>query len=220
MKVKYATQVLSHTVAAAICTYVSLGSLPSSAMGTAELLSRFDFIFDCLNSSRLHTTKKHRCAINEKTSHIDYLKDSIKFIRNLKVFDENKNVIGRIKCLHGWLVILNAIILIWEKLKTEYQFKILLTRRLNTDPLEIFFGTIRQQGEIVIVLLLCYFPRHLGSSFSVPSSLHHRETAQVILTSCLLSTQRLPRKRKRQQHWLVQLHSLKPWEWVQLTTGS
>ena len=115
-------------------------------MGTAELLSRFDSIFYCLNSSTLHTTKKHRCAINEKTSHIDYLKDSIKFIRNLKVFDENKNITGRIKCLHGWLVTLNAIILIWEKLKTEYQFKFLLTRRLNTDPLENFFGTIRQQG--------------------------------------------------------------------------
>ena len=108
MRVKYATQVLSHTVAAAICTYVSLGSLPSSAMGTAELLSRFDSIFYCLNSSTLHTTKKHRCAINEKTSHIDYLKDSIKFIRNLKVFDENKNITGRIKCLHGWLVTLNV----------------------------------------------------------------------------------------------------------------
>ena len=115
-------------------------------MGTAELLSRFDSIFDCLNSSTLHTTKKHRSAINEKTSHIDYLKDSITFIRNLKVFDENKNITDRIKCLHGWLVTLNAIILFWEKLKTEYQFKFLLTRRLNTDPLENFFGTIRQQG--------------------------------------------------------------------------
>ena len=69
MRVKYATQVLSHTVAAAICTV------------------QFDSIFYCLNSSTLHTTKKHKCAINEKTSHIDYLKDSIKFIRNLKVFD-------------------------------------------------------------------------------------------------------------------------------------
>ncbi len=39
MKVKYATQVFSHTVAAAISTYVSMGGLLSSASGTAELLS-------------------------------------------------------------------------------------------------------------------------------------------------------------------------------------
>ena len=71
--------------------------------------------FDCLNSSTLHATKKYRRAISEKTLHIDYLKDSIKFIRNLKVFDKNQNVTGRIKCLQGWLVTLNAIILIWAK---------------------------------------------------------------------------------------------------------
>ena len=146
MRVKYATQVLSHTVAAAICTYVSVGGLPSSAMGTAELLSRFDSIFDCFNSSTLHTTKKLRCAVNEKTSHIEYLKESITFIKNLKVFQGDKDVTGRIKCLHGWLVTINALILIWSKLKSNHQFKFLFTRRLNTDPLENFFGTIRQQG--------------------------------------------------------------------------
>ena len=38
MKVKYAIQALSHTVSAAIETYVSLGRLPSSAPATAELI--------------------------------------------------------------------------------------------------------------------------------------------------------------------------------------
>ena len=42
MKVKYATQVISHTVAAPLCTYASVGVLSSSAMGTAEFLSKFD----------------------------------------------------------------------------------------------------------------------------------------------------------------------------------
>ena len=170
MRVKYATQVFSHTVAAAICTYVSVGCLPPSAMGTAELLFRFDSIFDCLNSSTLHATKKYRCAISEKTLHIDYLKDSIKFIRNLKVFDKNQNVTGRIKYLQGWLVTLNAIILIWAKLKTEHQFKFLFTRRLNTDALENCFGKLGSRGAIVITLLLFYLPWHFGSSFSAPSS--------------------------------------------------
>ena len=39
MKVKYASQVLSHTVAAGLCSYVSMGNLPASALGTAEFLS-------------------------------------------------------------------------------------------------------------------------------------------------------------------------------------
>ena len=60
----------------------------------------------------------------------------------MKVLD----VTGRIKCLNGLLVSLNAILLIWEDLKQNHNFKFLFTRRLNTDPLETFFGTIRQQG--------------------------------------------------------------------------
>ena len=109
MKVKYATQVLSYTVAVGICTYVSMGGLPFSAMGTSEFVSKFDSIFDCVNSSMLQTSKKLRCAINEKSFHIEFLKESINFIKKLKVFQGNKDVTGRVKCLHGWLVTLKAI---------------------------------------------------------------------------------------------------------------
>ena len=60
MKVKYATQTLSHTVSAAIETYVSLGRLPSSACGTAELVSKLDKTFDCLNSSSISVMMRLR----------------------------------------------------------------------------------------------------------------------------------------------------------------
>ena len=36
--------------------------------------------------------------------------------------------------------------MIWDQLKTNHDFKFLFTRKLNTDPLENLFGTIRQQG--------------------------------------------------------------------------
>ena len=56
-------------------------------------------------------------------------------------------VTGQIKCLQGWLVAqLNAILQIWEHLKTMHDFKFLLTRRLNSDPIENLFRAIRQQG--------------------------------------------------------------------------
>ena len=50
MKVRYAMQILSHTVAASLCTYVSVGGLSPAAMGTAEFLSKFDSLFDCSTS--------------------------------------------------------------------------------------------------------------------------------------------------------------------------
>lgn len=52
----------------------------------------------------------------------------------------------RTKCLKGKLVTLNAILQIWDHIKTEHHFKFLLIRRSNTDLLENFFGAIRQQG--------------------------------------------------------------------------
>ena len=146
MKVKYATQVFSHTVAAGICTYSSVGSLTPSALGTAELLSRFDSLFDCVNSSTLQSPKKLRSAISEKSSHIAFLEKSIKQIKDIKVLNGNKDVTTQIKSMKGWLVTLNAIISIWNKLKTLHNFQFLFTRRLNTDPLENFFSSIRQQS--------------------------------------------------------------------------
>ena len=73
------------------------------------------------------------------------MKEAISFIKELKVFNGAAEVTGRIKCLKGWLITLNAILFIWEHLKTNHDFKFLSTC-LNTDPLENFFGTTRQQG--------------------------------------------------------------------------
>lgn len=146
MKVKYATQVLSHTVAASLCTYVSIGGLASSAMGTAELLFKFDSLFDCVNVSKINSPKVLKCAMTTTSSHQKYMEEAFAFIKELKVFQGNEEVTGRIKCLRGWLVTIKAILSIWDQLHQNHAFKFLLTRRLNTDPIENFFGSIRQQG--------------------------------------------------------------------------
>ncbi len=36
---------------------------------------------------------------------------------------------------------------LWSELRSAHSFKFLLTRHLNQDPLENFFGTVRQQGS-------------------------------------------------------------------------
>ncbi len=71
IKVKLATQVISHTVAASLCTYVSVGALPSSAMGTA---------------------KKLKCALHDQSAHLEFMKKTIVFILGLNVFDRNAEV--------------------------------------------------------------------------------------------------------------------------------
>ena len=114
MRVKLATQVLSHTVAASLCMYASLGGLPSTVMGTGEFVLKFDSVFDCVNCSILHSTKKLKCPLNDISPNKEFMKEAINFIKGLKVFNGNEDVTSRIKCLKGWAVTLSAILAIWD----------------------------------------------------------------------------------------------------------
>ena len=67
-----------------------------------------------------------------------FLNEAIAFILSLEICDRPSIVTLRIKCLHGWLVTLNAILQIWEHVSTHHKFKF--------DPNEDFFGAVRQQG--------------------------------------------------------------------------
>jgi len=53
MKVKYAAQVFNSSVAAGISVHCQHKSLPTEAMGTAELCIKINNLFDALNSSNL-----------------------------------------------------------------------------------------------------------------------------------------------------------------------
>ena len=141
MKVKYATQILSHTVSATILMYVSLNALPATAAGTAELISNFDKIFDCLNSSLLNSPKCHRRAISENSIHHEFLTDMLKFIQCIKVVKRTtqEDVTNKLKCLKGLCLTINSVLSLWSVLKEEESLDFLLTRRLNQDPLENFF---------------------------------------------------------------------------------
>ena len=100
MRVKLATQVLSYTAAASLCMYASLGGLPSTAMGTAEFVLKFDSVFDCVNCSTLHSTKKLKCPLNDISPNKEFMKEAINFIKGLKVFNGNEDVTSRIKYLN------------------------------------------------------------------------------------------------------------------------
>lgn len=149
MKVKLATQVLSHTVASTMNMYIALGALPPSAVGTAEFISNFNNIFDCLKSSTLNSPKMYKKPISKDSPHHQFLADMLTFVVSIKVVDKEseEDVTNKLRCLKGLTMTLNALRLLWEHLSTDYSFKFLLTRRLNQDALENFFGLIRQQGR-------------------------------------------------------------------------
>ena len=136
-----------HTVSAAVSTYLSLGQLPSSACGTAELISKLDKTFDCLNSPSIKSPKVYRRAITSDSPHLKFLQEMLKLIPKIKVIhkETKKDATATLKCLNALQVTIDAIMELWDNL-TGGSLSYLCTRRLNQDPLENFFGSIRQQG--------------------------------------------------------------------------
>lgn len=48
-------------------------------------------------------------------------------------------------CIKNWIITLTSFKYLWLQLK-KYNFKYLLPRQINQDPLECFFGSIRSHG--------------------------------------------------------------------------
>ena len=145
MKVKFATAVLSRTVAAGLETHAKI--IDAKASDTAEFVSKFNDIFDAVNSSQIRCLPKMRSALSDDSGHLPFLDKSIQWIANLKVLSSaNKVMTATIKCVSGWQLSLSAIVKMWPVLRDEHNFQFLFTRRLNQDPLENLFSVIRQKG--------------------------------------------------------------------------
>ena len=84
MRVKLATQVLSHSVAAGINTLCNLGFLSTDASATAEFIETFDQLFDTFNSGTLTSNHKYRKAISSQSGHIPFLMSCLRFLSKIK----------------------------------------------------------------------------------------------------------------------------------------
>lgn len=146
MKVKFATQVLSRSVAAALSTHAKV--LGVDAIGTAEFVLKFNDLFDIVNSSRLGTSNPNLCAMNDRSPHLSFIHDFKIWLSRMKVMSKQSKVLNanNIKCLAGWQLSLTVIEHLWPVLRDEHNYSFLLTRRLNSDPLENLFSVIRQKG--------------------------------------------------------------------------
>lgn len=135
MRVKFATQVLSATVAASLETYVSLKCLPQEASDTVTLISHADKLFDIFNSSSLNNVKLYNRKFSGEIHQIDFLNDSIKISNNMSVMSiAGRNITNHCKFIKGWKIIINSLLEIWAYLKSK-NFKFILTRCLNQDCL-------------------------------------------------------------------------------------
>lgn len=139
MKVKLASQVFSHSVAVAMHTYIDFEKIPEEAKVTANFIEEMNKLFDILNSCNLETCH----AFMGTTEQFEFLNRMDKLFSNLKVLDKTgKNVTNSMKFIFGWRLTISSVLNSWKVLRSK-NYRFLLTRNLNQDCLENYFGQIR-----------------------------------------------------------------------------
>lgn len=155
MKVKYATQVLSHSVKAAMNTAVETKQLPAEAKRTAEFIGQLNDIFDCLNSKVLIDSNPLRCAISDNSEQgqlvLEKLRSASSWIGYWYVEKFKKMKGSCVRKLtkppsfNGFYQTIVAVLQLWDCLRSE-GVSFLMTNRLTQDAIENEFSMCRQRG--------------------------------------------------------------------------
>lgn len=164
MKVEYTSQIFSNTVAVGMNLYIRFNKLPSEAKATEEFIRKINNLFDLLNSSSNVAPTLYQQAYSGKEDQKEYLLQCLDMFQNLQVLNrKGENVTKSIKCLMGWKMSINGMLHLWE-IRKGHEMKFLLTKRINQDCLENFFGSVRQKGGNCInptpVQFIRIFKRH------------------------------------------------------------
>jgi transposase-like protein len=148
MKVRLASQIFSHTVATAFSTYVTLGKLPATHIVTGQLCAFLNKVFDILNTSFMNGITPFRSGLSPTSTEVlQFLDEAIKKISEWKVFDgSGKEVKNKFRCFSGLQLALASVRHLTFSLCNDFGFSYVLTRHLCQDPLENYFGLIRQKN--------------------------------------------------------------------------
>ena len=141
MRVKFAAQVLSHSVAAGISTMCHLGCFDAFALTTAEFIDNIDQLFNCFNSKSLTSQQKFGHALSPGSDHFAFLDECHDWLQRLKSLGKRK-----LPCIEGWMGAIHCLKLLWDDLHSHHGLKFLLTDRLNQDCAENLFSVIRGKG--------------------------------------------------------------------------
>ncbi|KAL1489478.1 hypothetical protein ABEB36_014366 [Hypothenemus hampei] len=148
MKVNIAAQIMSHSVAAYIYTLTGHNEFEERVIATATFVQQVNDIFDSVNGNRLRQASDGgnllRCRATAESGHMEFWAKALEEVQGWEFQRRTKT--GLLKsmppCQKGWITSLNAIMGIWEYLKSR-GFDSLKTRSLNQDPLENTFGNVR-----------------------------------------------------------------------------
>lgn len=174
MNVSLATQVFSNEVSKALLVgkFTNTGSFRHpDTLATGNLLKNGNDILDCMNARSARDRNPLKKGLSNKDPRaLNFLKNKLEYIKSWEVTD------GKPKpaCFDGFYLSVNSMILQWEKMEKEGAHY-LLTSRLNQDPCENLFASIRERS---------------GHNLN-PTAQQSRQNLQYNITANLMSTSKL-----------------------------
>ncbi|CAM4574539.1 unnamed protein product [Leuciscus chuanchicus] len=149
MRVRFTTQVLSHSVAVGIKTLADIkgltGQCQQNYLAAARFCENFNGLFDCFNSKLLKDSQKLKCAISDASSHFAFLDKCMEWLPRLRLVGGKCNK-KQIPCVEGWQHNIVCLKMLWSDLRQRHPVSFLLTNRLNQDCLENAYSSIRARG--------------------------------------------------------------------------
>ena len=112
MRVNKAAQVLSHSVAAGLYTYVAFGKLPAEAAYTANFIEMINNLFDAFNHRCFKDPQNLRRPLSENSEHKSFFESCKPILKSLDVVGA-KNVLF----VKGWHLAISCISQLWQHLK-------------------------------------------------------------------------------------------------------
>lgn len=155
MKVKIATQLLSHSVAVAANHLTRTGQVDPACRQVIPFVKMFDNLFDSLNCHNFCEVdgKMYRAGVKLNSPHHKLWTEATRFLKNLKFFEkkvDGKNTImiekKNIPSVKNFIKTIEGMQAIWKVLNQKYGFYVMFCRNFNQDPIENFFGRIRSVG--------------------------------------------------------------------------
>ncbi|CAH2100820.1 unnamed protein product [Euphydryas editha] len=145
-KVRLAVQVFSNSVVAALKNYESSGSLQLTN-GTIDFIETMNNLFDLLNSNNIDSLKPHNKPYRGIPVQEELLDKAQHLFNNMRVINKNNghDVTNMMKFIKAFNVTINSLRQLYNDMKSQ-GYKYILTRRINNDCLENFFGLVRQAG--------------------------------------------------------------------------
>ncbi|KAL0161347.1 hypothetical protein M9458_045072, partial [Cirrhinus mrigala] len=124
MRVRLATQVLSHSVAVGIKTLTDIkgltGQHQQNYLAAARFCENFNGLFDCFNSKQLKDSHKLKCAISDASAHFPFFDKCLEWLPRLKLVGANSNK-KQIPCVEGWQHNILCLKMRWSDLRQRHQ---------------------------------------------------------------------------------------------------